>query len=757
MAKEVQDFKKRRGLKSELKNLPTVSSLCDVYSNVKDRNSVLQFCLNAVENSCSYVGGHVVNLFGRPAELETSALDYFKRLKENYPIIRKSPKNIYRKTKSRICDWSLKKTQTILQTPPGKVAVWGVGAASNVSDKILSSVYYVTNHSPKPKQKSKERLAIHSSRSPDKKIKPTEPNGKSSIIGYTVVLPVEIMTRFLQTLHLWIHILLADAAEKTRKQNGLSPEKAAEIRNRRKVSPRKRVQRSTIKSWSKRLVSFLHLDKILPFFSTRSFLKNIDPSLKDLSPNKSDEGEHKRKYDDIVSDDDSSSSPDEPSYLDHLRKLDLSQYMSDDDPDYEPGVESTDSDEYLEGETESDDDHPISTTPREPLPPRNKSTPISVKTTTPSKPKTDTKSILKQGQQNDGKTKPKNIQIKTEDNKDYVQLTFKASKLDSRDIIGKSDPYLTLNKQGPDGKWQQLHKTETILNCSDPQWKPFNIPLLSLWNGDKSKQIKITVHDKDDAVSDDFVGETTVTLEEILKASKHEITWSLINAKKQNKKKNYVNSGQIHLVSCKLRVSNPQTNFSQLKTLLHSHWLTLNLVNFLFKQNLDENLNLRQEVHETLESHETKELKPVKEPLLQAFKVSKENCLNRIMLEKAVDPKTELLKADIRSLDKAKAVESLVKDIQECPKIEKLNIEKVDIVGNAPKPNTSTVATVPKKSVSKTPHEVSEPLICPVYIPYKGQTQRQQERAKKPTNLVPLSLGLSVSATIVIALLVTHI
>ncbi|XP_050413932.1 uncharacterized protein LOC126828287 isoform X2 [Patella vulgata] len=561
MAKEIQGFKKRRGLKSELNNLPVINYFTTTYENIKSKHYVFETSLNMVESSCGMVGGRLLHLVGNPEELENRALEYLKRTKDNYPIIKKTPKGMFRKTKSRVIDWGLKKTQVVLQTSPGKVVVWGIGAASNVSDRVLSSVYYATNtqpqEPPKSKHKTDKRILKSPLKSPDKKKRRNSLRETTcTFVEFTIVLPLEVTTRFLQTIHLWLHLLLADAEEQDRQKQNLSPEKAAEIKSRRKVSPRKRIRPSTIKSWSKTAIHFLGLDRILPFFGPKCFIKDIDPSLKDCSPNKSDDGEKKRKFDDILSDD-STDDQEEQTYMDHLRKLDLSQYMSDEDPDYEPGLESTDSQEYVMGETDSDEDPSMLGITPDALPPRNKSGPAAVPSNTPSKSKpaekTDKKSETPKNDPSKVKQKSASTEkVKPDESaKDYVQLTFKASRLDSKDVIGKSDPYLTLMKQNQEGKWQVLHKTEVIQNTLDPSWKPFSVPLLSLWNGDKNKQIKITVFDKDDVVSDDYVGEAIVTLEEVLKASKQEVTWNITNAKKQSKKKNYLNSGQVHLVSCK--------------------------------------------------------------------------------------------------------------------------------------------------------------------------------------------------------------
>ncbi|XP_035646863.1 copine-2-like isoform X2 [Oncorhynchus keta] len=94
-----------------------------------------------------------------------------------------------------------------------------------------------------------------------------------------------------------------------------------------------------------------------------------------------------------------------------------------------------------------------------------------------------------------------------------ITLTLYGRKLDKKDFFGKSDPYLEFHKQGDDGKWMLVHRTEVIKNTLDPVWKPFTVPLISLCDGDIDRSIKVLCYDYDNDGSHDFIGEfqTTVT------------------------------------------------------------------------------------------------------------------------------------------------------------------------------------------------------------------------------------------------------
>uniref|UniRef100_A0A8C7PVI6 Copine-3 n=1 Tax=Oncorhynchus mykiss TaxID=8022 RepID=A0A8C7PVI6_ONCMY len=134
-----------------------------------------------------------------------------------------------------------------------------------------------------------------------------------------------------------------------------------------------------------------------------------------------------------------------------------------------------------------------------------------------------------------------------------ITLTLCGRKLDKKDFFGKSDPYLEFHKQGDDGKWMLVHRTEVIKNTLDPVWKPFTVPLISLCNGDVDRSIKVLCYDYDNDGGHDFIGEFQTTVNKMSEAQNSlEIEFECINPKKQKKKKSYRNSGIIILKSCKV-------------------------------------------------------------------------------------------------------------------------------------------------------------------------------------------------------------
>uniref|UniRef100_A0A671VNA3 Copine-2 n=1 Tax=Sparus aurata TaxID=8175 RepID=A0A671VNA3_SPAAU len=136
-----------------------------------------------------------------------------------------------------------------------------------------------------------------------------------------------------------------------------------------------------------------------------------------------------------------------------------------------------------------------------------------------------------------------------------ITLTLSGRKLDKKDFFGKSDPYLEFHKQGEDGKWMLVHRTEVIKNTLDPSWKSFTVPLISLCNGDVDRNIKVLCYDYDNDGGHDFIGEFQTTVTKMSEAQNSvEVEFDCINPKKQKKKKNYKNSGIIIVKLCKVRM-----------------------------------------------------------------------------------------------------------------------------------------------------------------------------------------------------------
>uniref|UniRef100_A0A8D0AIJ8 Copine I n=1 Tax=Sander lucioperca TaxID=283035 RepID=A0A8D0AIJ8_SANLU len=85
------------------------------------------------------------------------------------------------------------------------------------------------------------------------------------------------------------------------------------------------------------------------------------------------------------------------------------------------------------------------------------------------------------------------ITITAEEIKDNraIELEFHAQNLDKKDTFGKSDPFLEFFKQGDDGKWQLVHRTEVVKNNLNPSWKKFSVPLQTFCCSDLDRPLKV--------------------------------------------------------------------------------------------------------------------------------------------------------------------------------------------------------------------------------------------------------------------------
>ncbi|XP_015229508.1 PREDICTED: copine-8-like [Cyprinodon variegatus] len=136
--------------------------------------------------------------------------------------------------------------------------------------------------------------------------------------------------------------------------------------------------------------------------------------------------------------------------------------------------------------------------------------------------------------------------------RDIATMQFCANKLDKKDFFGKSDPFLVFYRSNEDGTFTICHKTEVIKNNLNPVWQPFIIPVRALCNGDYDRTVKVDVYDWDRDGSHDFIGEFTTSYRELSRGQSQFNVYEVLNPKKKGKKKKYVNSGTVTLLSFKV-------------------------------------------------------------------------------------------------------------------------------------------------------------------------------------------------------------
>ncbi|NXD69064.1 CPNE9 protein, partial [Eolophus roseicapillus] len=133
--------------------------------------------------------------------------------------------------------------------------------------------------------------------------------------------------------------------------------------------------------------------------------------------------------------------------------------------------------------------------------------------------------------------------------RDIVTMQLCANKLDKKDFFGKSDPFLVFYRSNEDGTFTICHKTEVVKNTLNPVWQPFTIPVRALCNGDYDRTVKIDVYDWDRDGSHDFIGEFATSYRELSRAQSQFTVYEVLNPRKKCKKKKYVNSGTVTLLS----------------------------------------------------------------------------------------------------------------------------------------------------------------------------------------------------------------
>ncbi|XP_031656952.1 copine-8-like [Oncorhynchus mykiss] len=135
--------------------------------------------------------------------------------------------------------------------------------------------------------------------------------------------------------------------------------------------------------------------------------------------------------------------------------------------------------------------------------------------------------------------------------RESVMLQFCGNKLDKKDFFGKSDPFLVFYRSNEDGSFTICHKTEVVKNTLDPVWQAFKIPVKALCNGDYDRSIKVEVYDWDRDGGHDFIGEFSTRYREMSRGQSQFHTYEVVNQKKRDKKKKrYLNSGTVTLLSC---------------------------------------------------------------------------------------------------------------------------------------------------------------------------------------------------------------
>ncbi|XP_066578261.1 copine-6-like, partial [Amia ocellicauda] len=164
-----------------------------------------------------------------------------------------------------------------------------------------------------------------------------------------------------------------------------------------------------------------------------------------------------------------------------------------------------------------------------------------------------TKPLLLRNGKQAGKSTITVVSEEVSGSSEFVELQFRAQKLDNKDLFSKSDPFLEIYKVSGDKTEQLVTRTEVVKNDLSPQWQPFTLSLHSLCSGDPQRSLRLVVRDFDSSGKHDFIGEALTTLKDLQGgATEGEVVLDCINPKYKAKKRNYKNSGRIIVSKCKV-------------------------------------------------------------------------------------------------------------------------------------------------------------------------------------------------------------
>ncbi|XP_075392866.1 copine-7 [Tenrec ecaudatus] len=159
-----------------------------------------------------------------------------------------------------------------------------------------------------------------------------------------------------------------------------------------------------------------------------------------------------------------------------------------------------------------------------------------------------TRALLLKSGRNAGKSTITVIAEDISGNDGYVELSFRAKKLDDKDLFSKSDPFLELYRLNSDQSEQLVYRTEVVKNNLSPVWEPFKVSLNSLCSCEETRPLKGMVWDYDSRGKHDFIGEFATTFQEMQKAfGEGQAQWDCVNPKYKQRKRNYKNSGVVIL------------------------------------------------------------------------------------------------------------------------------------------------------------------------------------------------------------------
>ncbi|XP_075260600.1 copine-8-like [Convolutriloba macropyga] len=132
----------------------------------------------------------------------------------------------------------------------------------------------------------------------------------------------------------------------------------------------------------------------------------------------------------------------------------------------------------------------------------------------------------------------------------YV-FNFVGRKLDDKDFITKSDPFLVFHKRNSHDGFTPVGQTTVIRDDLNPNWPAFRINCATFCDNNPQLELKIDCYDHERDGKHDLIGTFYTTAAELTSQSSGK-EFQLIHPKKKEKKSSYKNSGLIFLERHKL-------------------------------------------------------------------------------------------------------------------------------------------------------------------------------------------------------------
>lgn len=137
------------------------------------------------------------------------------------------------------------------------------------------------------------------------------------------------------------------------------------------------------------------------------------------------------------------------------------------------------------------------------------------------------------------------------DTRDLLIVTFSANNLVNKEgFFSKSDPFLVILRCNEDNSYSRVWESAMVKNSLNPHWGTAKLSISKLCNGDIHRPLRIEIYDHEGSGKHVFMGHVTGVSVAMLTEQKT-LRLNVVEPDKQSKK-NYVNSGLLHIDDVKI-------------------------------------------------------------------------------------------------------------------------------------------------------------------------------------------------------------